>query len=224
MHQIAADIPSYKVANQHRWSQVLHQDWLSLLMSEVGIPLCMGTHHTWNRCTSPTPCKITSTGGDEKKMPQEKDGKAVTPQPISKVPWGGKMGSYSLDHGCPPGHPPRVGEDHGQSDLAVDIRRNTYIRQRDNVYTCWCWQIVNPKRKATIHWTGSRQARQIKIRGGVKQVGNPHVWVRDKAVYHSDAECFPLSWGTYLIVEEWHCTQGRTKSDSTAKAQGCAPI
>ena len=77
-HQIAADIPSYKVTNQHRQSQVLHQNWLLLVASEVGIHLCMGNCHTWDRCTSPTPCKTISTGGDEKKKPQEKDGKAVT--------------------------------------------------------------------------------------------------------------------------------------------------
>ena len=38
----------------------------------------MGNHHTWDRCTSPTPCKTTSLGGDEKMMPQEQDGKVVT--------------------------------------------------------------------------------------------------------------------------------------------------
>ena len=27
-----------------------------------------------------------------------------------------------------------------------------------------------------------------------------------------------------LIVEEWCCTQGRTKPDSTASTQGCAPL
>ena len=78
VHQIAVDIPSYKVMNQHRWAQVLHRNRLLLIMSEVGVPLCMGNHHTWDRCISPTPCKTTSTAGDEKKMPQEKDGKAVT--------------------------------------------------------------------------------------------------------------------------------------------------
>ena len=76
--QIAADVPSYEVMNQHGWSQVLHQNWLLLIASEVGIPLCMGNCHTWDRCTSPTPCKTTSLGGDEKITPQEQDGKAVT--------------------------------------------------------------------------------------------------------------------------------------------------
>ena len=40
--QIATDVPSYEVMNQHGWSQVLHQNWLLLVTSEVGIPLCMG--------------------------------------------------------------------------------------------------------------------------------------------------------------------------------------
>ena len=44
---IAADIPSYEVMNQHGRSRVLHQNWLLLITSEVGIPLCMGSLHTW---------------------------------------------------------------------------------------------------------------------------------------------------------------------------------
>ena len=76
--QIMADVPSYEVMNQHGWSQVLHQNQLLLVTSEVGVPLCMGNCHTWDRCTSPTPCKTTSLGGDGKRMPQEKVGKVVT--------------------------------------------------------------------------------------------------------------------------------------------------
>ena len=76
--QIMTDVPSYEVTNQHGQSQVLHQNWLLLVTSEVGVPLCMGNHHTQDRCTSPTPCKTTSLGGDEQMMPQEQNGKAVT--------------------------------------------------------------------------------------------------------------------------------------------------
>ena len=76
--QIAADVPSYEVTNQHGWSQVLHQNQLLLVTLEVGIPLCMGYHNTQDRCTSPTPCKTTSLGGNEKRTSQEKHGKAVT--------------------------------------------------------------------------------------------------------------------------------------------------
>ena len=75
--QIAADVPSYEVTNQHGRSRVLHQNWLLLIASEVGIPLCMGNHHTQDRCTSPTPHKTTSLGGDKKMTSQEQDGKVA---------------------------------------------------------------------------------------------------------------------------------------------------
>ena len=88
--QIMADVPSYKVMNQCGWSRDLHWNQILLIASEVGVPLCMGNHHTWDRCTSPTPCKTTSLGGDEERMPQEKHGKAVTQQPTSKASLGWK--------------------------------------------------------------------------------------------------------------------------------------
>ena len=88
--QIAADVPSYEVTNQHGWSQVLHQNQLLLVTSEVAVPLCMANCHTWDRCTSPTPCKTTSSGGDEERMPQENYGKAVTQWPTSKASLGWK--------------------------------------------------------------------------------------------------------------------------------------
>ena len=96
VHQIVADIPSYKVMNKHGWSRVLHQNWLLLVVSEVGVPLCMGSHHTQDRCTSPTPCKTTSVRSDERRMPQEKDGKMVTQQPTSKASLGWKNGKLQL--------------------------------------------------------------------------------------------------------------------------------
>ena len=94
--QMAADVPSYKVMNQHGWSQVLQWNWLLLVTSDVGVPLCMGNHHTWDRCTIPTPCKTTSLGGDEKIMPQEQDGKAVTWWPTRKASQGWKNGKLQL--------------------------------------------------------------------------------------------------------------------------------
>ena len=94
--QITADVPSYEVTNQHGWSWVLHWNWLLLIASEVGVLLCMGNCHTWDRCTSPTPCKTTSLGVDGKRMPQEKDGKVVTQQPTSKVSLGWKDGKLQL--------------------------------------------------------------------------------------------------------------------------------
>ena len=95
VHQIAAEIPSYKVTNQHGQSWVLHWNQL-LIASEIGIPLCMGSHHTQDRCTSSTPCKTTSLGGEKKRMPQEESGKAVTRWPTSKASLGWKNGKLWL--------------------------------------------------------------------------------------------------------------------------------
>ena len=78
VHQIATDVPSYEVTNQHRKLHILHQNWHLLAASEVGVPFCIGICHAQDRCTSPTPCKTTSMGGETKIMPQENNGKAVT--------------------------------------------------------------------------------------------------------------------------------------------------
>ena len=96
VHQITADVPSYEVMNQCRWSWVLHWNWCLLVTSEIGIPLCMDSHHTWDMCTSPTPCKTTSIGGEKKRMPQEESGKAVTRRPTSKASLGWKNGKLWL--------------------------------------------------------------------------------------------------------------------------------
>ena len=88
VHQIMTDIPSYKVTNQHGRSHVLHQNRLLLIASEVGIPLCIGIHHAQDRCTSPTPCKPTSVGGETKMKPQENNDSAVTQQPTSETSLG----------------------------------------------------------------------------------------------------------------------------------------
>ena len=56
----------------------------------------MGNHHAWDRCTSPTPCKTTSVGGEIKWMPQENNGKAVTQQPTSKASLGWMKGKLQL--------------------------------------------------------------------------------------------------------------------------------
>ena len=85
VHQIVTDFPSYKVMNQHRRSRVLHQNWLLLIASEIGVPLCMGSPHAWDRCTSPTSCKTTSVRGERKRTSQENNGKAVTQWPTSKA-------------------------------------------------------------------------------------------------------------------------------------------
>ena len=88
VHQIARDIPSYEVTDQHGRSCILHQNWLLLIASEVGIPLCIGICHAWDRCTSPTPCKPTSMGRETMMMPQESSGSVVTQYLTSKTSLG----------------------------------------------------------------------------------------------------------------------------------------
>ena len=112
VHQIMADVHSYKVMNQHGWSQVLHWNWLLLIASEVGVPLCMGNHHTQDGCTSPTPCKTTSVRCDEKGCHKRKMVRWSPNDLPVKLPWGGKMGSCSLYHGHLLEHPLKMGEDH----------------------------------------------------------------------------------------------------------------
>ena len=74
--------------NQHARSHILHQNHLLLVASEVGVPLCTGTSHTWDRCTSPTLQKTTSVGGETKWMPQENNGEVVTQWHTSKASLG----------------------------------------------------------------------------------------------------------------------------------------
>ena len=59
---------------------------LLLITSEVGIPLCIGVHHAWDRCTNPTPYKPTSKGSEDMMKPQDSSGQAVTQCPASKTP------------------------------------------------------------------------------------------------------------------------------------------
>ena len=84
VHQIATDIPSYEVMDQCGRSHILHQNWL-LIVSEVGVPLCIGVCHAQDRCTSPTPCKPTSKGSEGMMMPQESSGWVVTQCSASKT-------------------------------------------------------------------------------------------------------------------------------------------
>ena len=78
VHQIATDIPSYKVMDQCRQSCILHCNRLLLIASETGVSLCMIVHQAWNRCNSPTPVNPTPRGSDSEDMPQENSGLATT--------------------------------------------------------------------------------------------------------------------------------------------------
>ena len=88
-HQIATDIPLYEVKDQHGNSHILHCNWLLLIASEAGIPLCVGVHQAWDRCTSPTPVQATPQWNDSKTMPQEDNGLANTQHQARKTSLGG---------------------------------------------------------------------------------------------------------------------------------------
>ena len=94
--EVVHQITSYEVMDQHRRSCILHRNQLLLIMSEVGNPLCIGICHAWDRCTSPTQCKSTSTGGETKMMPQENIGSAITQCPASKTSLGWINGKLQL--------------------------------------------------------------------------------------------------------------------------------
>ena len=111
VHQIATDVPSYKVTDQCGQSCILHQNQLLLVILEVGIPLCIGVCHAWDRCTSPTPCKPTSKGSEDVMMPQENSGWVVTQHSASKTSPGWINGSYDFYHGHPPQCPLMMSED-----------------------------------------------------------------------------------------------------------------
>ena len=53
VHQITTDVPCYKVMDQCGRSCIPHRIQLLLVASGVGIPLCIGICHAWDRCTSP---------------------------------------------------------------------------------------------------------------------------------------------------------------------------
>ena len=86
VYQVTTDIPSYKVKDQQGNSHILHHNWLLLITSEVGIPLCVGVCQVWDRCTSTTPVKPTPEGSDSKIMPQKDNGLVITQHQARKTP------------------------------------------------------------------------------------------------------------------------------------------
>ena len=94
--QTTKDVPSYKVMDQCRQSCILHQNWLLLITSQVGVPLCIGVCHAWDRCTSPTPDKSTFNGSEDGMTPQENSGWAATHCPSSKTSTGWISGKLWL--------------------------------------------------------------------------------------------------------------------------------
>ena len=96
VHLIMTYIPSYKVMDQCRQSHILHHKWLLLIMSETGIPLCVGVCQAQDQCTSPTPVKQTPKGSDSKNMPWVDSGLAITQHQVSKTSLGCINGNLQL--------------------------------------------------------------------------------------------------------------------------------
>ena len=94
--QIMTDIPSYKVVDQCRQSCILHQNWLLLITSETGIPLCVGVCQAWDQCTSPTPVEPTPKGSDSEITPPVDSGLAGTQHKSSQTPCGWIKGKLWL--------------------------------------------------------------------------------------------------------------------------------
>ena len=78
VHQNVTDIPSYEVKDQQGHSCTLHCNWLLLIASEGGAPLCMGVQQVWDGCTSSIPIKPTPEGSDSETTPQEDNGLVIT--------------------------------------------------------------------------------------------------------------------------------------------------
>ena len=160
VHQIATDIPSYKVTDQCGRSCILHQNQLLLIASEVGIPLCIGVFYAWDRCTSPTQHKPTSMGDEIEMTPQENIGSAVTQCPASKTSLGWINRKLWLLPWTSTG---TSTEDGWRPQVSV----TWLLMSRGTHAFCWgndvaahrCHQIVNLETNATTHGTGSWLAR-----------------------------------------------------------------
>ena len=88
VHHTVSDIPSYEVTDQHRPSCILHCNWLLLVTSETGVPLCVGVCQAWDQCTSPNPVKPTPKGSGSEIMPQVDSGLMITQCQTSKTSLG----------------------------------------------------------------------------------------------------------------------------------------
>ena len=67
-----------------------------LLHQRLVFPCVWATIVHMTGVPAPPPCKTTSMGGDDERMPQEKDGKAVTWRPTSRASLGWKIGKLWL--------------------------------------------------------------------------------------------------------------------------------
>ena len=158
--QITAGVPSYKVTEQHGRSCILHWNHLLLIASEVGLSLCVGICHAWDRCTSPTSCKPTSMEGEVGMTLQESSGSALTQCPTSKASLGWMNGKLwlllwtSTGASTEDGWRPQVTW-HGHKWQKDHVA----FGWGNDIITCKYHQIVDLKTDVTTHGTGSWLAR-----------------------------------------------------------------
>ena len=154
------------------------RDWCSLVYGQP----------SWDRCTSPTPCKTTSVRGGRKRTPQEESSKVVTQWPTSKaflgwknrklwlLPWM-STGASTEDWWRPQG-----------MWCGCSLQRNMYVRQREwHPYLLMLADSKPPRAMQSITELGHSRQGQTKM-GRVKYVSNPCVRRNDKVVYLPDTE------------------------------------
>ena len=95
VYQIATDVSSYEVKDQHGNAYILHCNQL-LNASEAGVSLHVGVCQVWDGCTSPTPVKPTPGGSDSKTTPQEDNGLVITQHQARKTSLGWINGKLQL--------------------------------------------------------------------------------------------------------------------------------
>ena len=197
-----ADMPSYEVSNQCGWSQVLHQNWLLLITSEVGVPLCTGTRHTQDRCTSPSPCKTTSSGGDAEITPQEQNGKAVTQRPTRKASQGWKYGKLWLGSWTSTGASTEDG-------WRPQVRCFGGAPLKEHVHKSegQCLYLLMPAdsepKEGSCHSLNWVMAGKANKEGGVKWVSSPMSRWRTEGSTTSMQKRFHLPRGTYTDYGGW---------------------
>ena len=145
-----------------------------LLHQKSVIPLCIGICHTWNRCTSPTPCKTTSTRGEMQMTSQENNGKAVTQWPTRKA----SLGWINRKLQLLPWTSTRAVHRRGVKTLGKVMWPWTlegtcmWGRGNDVKALLTCWWIVNPKSIWPLTKLG-HMVGKAKWKGGVKWVSTP---------------------------------------------------
>ena len=88
VHHIMINVPFYKVTEQLGQSCILHCSWLLLIVSETGVPMCVGVCKAQNWCNSPTPVKPMPKGSGSEIMPWVDSGLATIQCQTSKTSLG----------------------------------------------------------------------------------------------------------------------------------------